>query len=42
MEIKNGEGDRARTHIEITVEEPLPEFKNWLKSSIEKHHIISG
>ncbi len=31
MEIKNGEDDRAKGHIEITIEEALPEFKKWFK-----------
>lgn len=31
MELKSREDDRARSHIEITIEEALPEFKKWLK-----------
>jgi hypothetical protein len=34
MEIKNGEDDRAKGHIEITIEEALPEFKKWSKERI--------
>jgi hypothetical protein len=32
MKLKSEEDNRAKAHIEMTVEEALPEFKEWLKN----------